>query len=332
LERTDISATSDFFALGGSSRAAVQLMNRIRERLDPALGLRHLFEHPTLEAQAALVGRASQDALLRLRPGSGPGHLVLVHPVGGGVLCYRELIAALPPGPTVLGAQHAGLDGGPASGSVPELAERYVRQLERTVDGGRVVLVGWSMGGVLALEMARRLGGCGTVGVDRVLVLDGWAAADPGAARSDAGQVVRDFLLDLGRGATVDPGTGPDPESLLRGGLERLRCAGVLDRDLRDGDVERLFAVYRANYDALRRYRPPVPAAPVDLFVARRASAPRAGLVPLHEVLDSSAAPVATIELDADHFTIVARPAVERIAEHVGRVTAAAGAPGRPGT
>lgn len=342
LGRTDVSVTHDFFALGGSSRSAVQLMNRIRERLDPSLGLRHLFEHPTLQAQAALVGRQSEGAggadppLPRLRPGSGAGHLVLVHPIGGGVLCYRELIAALPAALTVLGAQHAGLDGGPTSGSVPELAGRYVRQLARAVPGGDVVLLGWSMGGVVALEMARQLGERGAVGVHRVLVLDGWATADPTAAPSDAGEVARDFLLDLGNGADLgaeagpevdaEVGTGPGPAdggAVLRSGLRRLRSAGLVHPDLRDGDVDRLFSVYRANYDALRGYPPPVPTHPVDLFVARHVAPPRAGLVRLHDVLDRSSAPVATIDLDADHFTIVARPAVTRIAEHIGRVTGA---------
>jgi thioesterase domain-containing protein len=346
LGRTEISITHDFFALGGSSRAAVQLMNRIRDRLDPSLGLRHLFEHPVLAAQAALVGRRNEAAgaegptLLRLRPGSGTGHLVLVHPVGGGVLCYRELVAALPAALTVLAAQHAGLDDGPTSGSVPELAGRYVEQLERSAPGDDVVLAGWSMGGMIALEMARRLGERGTVGVDRVLVLDGWATADPAAPPADAVKVVRDFLLDLGNGADpaleagpapgpeVGPAVGPEADggTVLRQGLRRLRSAGLVDRDLADDDVERLFRVYRANYDALRAFPPPVPTCPVDLFVARRAAPPRAGLVPLHDVLDRSAAPVATIDLDADHFAVVARPAVDRIAEHVAQVTAA----GRP--
>ncbi|MFL6129266.1 MAG: amino acid adenylation domain-containing protein [Mycobacteriales bacterium] len=335
LGRTEVSVTHDFFALGGSSRSAVQLMNRVRERLDPSLGLRHLFEHPTLEAQAALVGRQGEGAgvaelpLPRLRPGSGAGHLVLVHPIGGGVLCYRELVAALPAALTVLGAQHAGLDGGPTPGSVPELAGRYVRQLELAAPGGAVVLAGWSMGGVIALEMARRLGERGTVGVDRVLVLDGWATADPTAPPADAAAVVRDFLLDLANGADPGPevgsalGPGADGRTVLRHGLRRLRSAGLVDPDLRDDEVERLFRVYRANYDALRGYPLPVPTSRVDLFVARRAAPPRAGLVPLHDVLDRSAAPVATIDLDADHFTIVARPAVARIAEHLGRVTGA---------
>ncbi len=152
--------------------------------------------------------------------------------------------------------------------------------------------------------MACLLGRRGTVAVDRVVVLDGWAGADPSAPPADTATVVRDFRQDSAGAA--DPNTDP-----------------TADPPAAD---ERLFAVYRADYDALRGHLPTMPAVPVDLFVAGRASPSRAGLVPLHEVLDRSAAPVTTVEVDADHFSIVTGPAVRRIAAHLGRVTGPAGA------
>ena len=207
----------------------------------------------------------------------------------------------------MLGAQHPGLDGGPTSGSVPELAARYAEQLERVAPAGGVVLAGWSMGGVVALEMACLLGRRGTVAVDRVVVLDGWAGADPSAPPADTATVVRDFRQDSAGAA--DPNTDPTADPTADPAAD-----------------ERLFAVYRADYDALRGHPPTAPAVPVDLLVAGRASPSRAGLVPLHEVLDRSAAPVTTVEVDADHFSIVTGPAVLRIAAHLGRVAGAGGA------
>ncbi len=287
LGRDEVSATADFFAAGGNSRAAVQLMNRIRDRLGGALSLRHLFEHPTPAAQAALLDEGTAPAghgLVPLRAGSGAGAVVLVHPIGGGVLCYRELVEALPPGPVVLGAQHAGLDGGPVAGSVAELADRYGQQLAAAVPGGDVVLAGWSMGGVIALEIARRLG---PGVVRRVVVLDGWAAADPAGPPADPADVEREFRADL----AAEP-------------------AGE----------QRLFAVYQANHRALREHRPVVPDVPVDLFAARAATA-RRGLVRLHEALGRPA-----VYLDTDHDGIVARPAVAGLAAHLAGYGAGCGA------
>jgi len=321
-----VSVTDDFFAVGGSSRSAVQLVNRIHERLDPLMSLRELFENPTLAGQAARIGQQSgrtEPALVRLRSGHH-GPLVLVHPIGGGVLCYRELVDALPADVYVLGAQHAGLDGGLPSGSVPQLAERYARQVENAAPGGDVVLAGWSMGGLIALETARLLLRRGTVGVSRVVVLDGWAVDPAGVEGADPGvddvcRVAADFLHDLVGGGDVvsEPVTG-DADTVLLRGLERLRSARRIEPGLEIGDVERLFDVYRSNYDALRRHRVGLPGCPVDLFVAHRATATRARLVPLHEVLDTSSAQVRLTTLDADHFTIVTGEAAELVAEHLG--------------
>ena len=58
LGRGDISATDDFFALGGHSLIATQVMTRLSERCGVTLPLRVLFEQPTVEAFAAAARTA----------------------------------------------------------------------------------------------------------------------------------------------------------------------------------------------------------------------------------------------------------------------------------
>jgi amino acid adenylation domain-containing protein len=154
----------DFFEQGGTSLLAVRLLNAIADEFGTRLPLASLLRHGTIAAQAALLaqGRGAwhgRDPLVVLREGHGDGALVLVHPVGGHVLCYRELAALVPEGVAVLALQSPG-DG--AAREVSGLAARYVESLAgRLFRTRRVHLAGWSMGGVIAHERARQLEAAG---------------------------------------------------------------------------------------------------------------------------------------------------------------------------
>ncbi|MBX7265796.1 alpha/beta fold hydrolase [Micromonospora sp. Llam7] len=85
-----------------------------------------------------------------LRSGGSP-HLHLVHPGGGGITAYQGLAAALPQGWTVTASDDMG-----QGDSVELLAGTYLRELL-----GRSylpdLLGGWSLGGLVAFQVARLL-------------------------------------------------------------------------------------------------------------------------------------------------------------------------------
>ncbi|BAN48812.1 non-ribosomal peptide synthase/polyketide synthase [Metapseudomonas resinovorans] len=72
LDVTELSAGDNFFALGGNSIRAVQVIARLREELGVALDMRQLFEAPTLGEFSALVerlvaeGGQARDSIARL--------------------------------------------------------------------------------------------------------------------------------------------------------------------------------------------------------------------------------------------------------------------------
>ncbi|RBQ20691.1 non-ribosomal peptide synthetase [Spongiactinospora rosea] len=74
LRLSDISAGDDFFALGGNSLLAAQAVTRIAERLGADIGVRDLFEAPTVSAFARRAAAAgSARARLPIVPaGAGP--------------------------------------------------------------------------------------------------------------------------------------------------------------------------------------------------------------------------------------------------------------------
>ncbi|BCQ63720.1 hypothetical protein PBOI14_54700 [Pseudomonas sp. Boi14] len=61
LQCASVAADDHFFLLGGNSIAATQVIARLREELGLELGLRLLFEAPTLGAFSAAVARQQQD-------------------------------------------------------------------------------------------------------------------------------------------------------------------------------------------------------------------------------------------------------------------------------
>ncbi len=115
LQVRPIGVTDDFFDLGGHSLLAVRLAARIEEQFGRSLALSDLLLSSTIEELAAqireVVGSRVASPLVNLGA-SGPGWpLYLVHPIGGGIVCYNSLASGFDGTRGVLGLQAAGYEG-----------------------------------------------------------------------------------------------------------------------------------------------------------------------------------------------------------------------------
>ncbi|HUQ56446.1 amino acid adenylation domain-containing protein [Lentzea sp.] len=167
LGRPEIGVTDDFFALGGDSLVATTLVAQIRKATGRSLPVSALFRDTTVAQLADLVRRTDPDepwpVVVPLVSSPGAPHLVLVHPVGGHLLGYRELTAELGGDFTISGLQAPGLDGRAAPlRSIADFAALYASLVREACPDAPIHLAGWSFGGVVAYEMARLLDAGGT--------------------------------------------------------------------------------------------------------------------------------------------------------------------------
>ncbi|MEV6324275.1 condensation domain-containing protein [Nocardia sp. NPDC051787] len=161
LDSSEFDRATDFFAVGGDSVMAIRMLNRLRGELGLLVTPRAFRADPGLAAVAAVAdqaGAASEpgDCAVTLRDGTGTP-LFLLHPTGGDVLCYVDLARKLDTDRPVIGIQDPALAGETGPESVAELAGRYERVLRAHQPTGPYLLGGWSMGGIVAHELARRL-------------------------------------------------------------------------------------------------------------------------------------------------------------------------------
>ncbi|BCJ50041.1 non-ribosomal peptide synthetase [Actinoplanes sp. NBRC 14428] len=284
--------TDDFFAYGGHSLAAAALMNAVEREFGVRLPLAALYEHRTVRRLATLLGRQAAHGPVRVRMGGRGSPVVLVHPVGGDILCYQPLVAALGDHATLWGiAASTHPDG---ERTVPALAREYAD----LADGDTVRLAGWSFGAVVAYEMARVL-------VDRgrrcdLVMIDPWLPATPGADVDDA-TLLASFVHNLSEGRLRGHAAGGDLESLVAG---EPRLAGMSVPALTE-----MFGRYRANARALNRYEFTADARlrPVVLTATEGLGAGGAAyLTPLSASRYAAALPGATWhEVNGDHFSVV---------------------------
>lgn len=152
----------DFFAAGGDSLKAICFIAECSQAFGMELPLTMLFENPTMRMLAASIEQARrtngilrEPRLVTLRAGDASPPLILVHPVGGTVTCYRDLAASLPGARPVYGLRVSGLyEGEELAPSLEQMAEDYL-DLLAALDTPAFHLAGWSFGGAVAFEMAR---------------------------------------------------------------------------------------------------------------------------------------------------------------------------------
>ncbi|WP_216362277.1 thioesterase domain-containing protein, partial [Microcystis aeruginosa] len=158
----DIGIQENFFELGGHSLLAVSLINRIEQKLDKRLPLTSLFQNGTIASLAQLLAQETtqpaSSPLIAIQSQGDKTPFFAVHPIGGNVLCYADLARNLGTKQPFYGLQSLGLSELEKTvASIEEMAMIYIEAIQTVQASGPYYLGGWSMGGVIAFEIAQQL-------------------------------------------------------------------------------------------------------------------------------------------------------------------------------
>jgi amino acid adenylation domain-containing protein len=353
LDRGAIDLDRGFFEQGGDSIAAVRLVLGIDAALGRRLTVGALFEHPTLRALARQLDDAAAPAteasavhaparpagpsILVLRDGPAGPPIWLPAPVHGNALCYLRFAGLLGPGVRCHGLPSPGIDGEAAPvDDFVALAAHHVATIRAHQPRGPYVLVGWSMGGSLAFEMAVQLERAGEAVSHLVLI----GATPPSQDHLDSARAamggyetwriayfyLRTLAFSLGIPIALDLGEFARlPEDQVLGRLLALvRTLGPLGADIDRELALRWLGVVRATLYGHHHHRPsgrfggralvirpaaPNPLASDDLVRAR-------GLAP-GRWEEHLAGPVEVRTLAGNHYTLMQEPWVSVVAETV---------------
>ena len=239
LGRERFGVDEDFFASGGHSLAALEVIAAVEEQLGLSVSIGALFAHPTVQALAAsIAGERGEGAEfapvlpLREQPTAhdatdAPAPLFILPPAGGLGWCYAGYLSHLPAQQGVYAVQAEAFSDPQAgfASSLQELAEGYLKLIEKTLAERslprRFALMGWSVGGTAAVQVAALAQAAGAQ-VERVILLDAYPSEQwQGVPAPDEQESFRALLR---MGGLPEPAA--DERLDLPGTLERLQRAG----------------------------------------------------------------------------------------------------------
>ena len=354
LDKESLGANINFFDAGGSSLQAAMLTSQLSEDLEVHVPTALIFDladitqmatrlvelYPAemtnrfgaecIEQQVEQSGLANQGdgtsnselvshpLIAPLKPSGPRPPIFMVHPPGGIVMCYRELSMHLPKDQPLFAIRSHGLHGDEKlPDSIERMAAAYVAALRQTRPHGPYVLGGWSLGGLIAYEMAKQLLAKGEP-VTRLIMLDTTIPA--GSTELVPAEEQVNVGLEYGIDLTLEELSELPPEEQLPFLWDHAKKLGVLDDNSSPEVVaqalEDLQGLFSHHVECSSRYK--LEPLDIDLALYRPSETPQEIKVAHDRGWGHLVDRVQVDFVPGHHHSMVQSPNVEQLADKIG--------------
>jgi acetoacetyl-CoA synthetase len=214
LQQSSVHVDDNFFELGGDSSLALQLFNEIAKTCGRELPPVTIYQAPTITALATLLeqpARARFPPFVLMKSGAKKPPVYLAHGLGGSAMDFFQPVKHIQTGHPIYGLQARGIDGvDEPFERIEDMAQYHLDAIRELQPRGPYLLIGYSLGGLVALEMAQSLTATG----EKVALL-AMVDAYPHLSHLSLGQRLRirarqarrglQFVGDLGGSASYKP-------------------------------------------------------------------------------------------------------------------------------
>ncbi|OTA20325.1 peptide synthase [Xenorhabdus beddingii] len=151
-----VGVNDDFFECGGTSILAIPVCQQMSALLGQSIPVMELFKQRNIRG---ILGSLEYRLVQPLNKKSTQETLWMIHPAMAGCEVYLDLANTLEGQMHCLGVDNYNLYHRPLITSLHDIARFYLEQMERyqPLTQGPVHILGWSMGGLIALEIAAQL-------------------------------------------------------------------------------------------------------------------------------------------------------------------------------
>ena len=161
LGKSVASPDDNFFDLGGDPAIAAALFEELARITGRELPPIFIYQAPTVRLLAELFQQTAAprfSPLVPLKSGDGRAPVVLIPGLGGNVMEFHQLVRSQQWNAPIFGMQYNGLDGQTKPFTTIEGMAAFGHDALKAVQPeGPYFLIGYSLGGLIALEIARLL-------------------------------------------------------------------------------------------------------------------------------------------------------------------------------
>lgn len=322
LELNKLSIKDNFFTLGGHSLLAVKLMSEIERKLGINLPISLIFKAGNIEdlaqeinrIQTTIYSHKNYDSLVLMKQGNhNINPLFLIHPIGGEVFCYNDLVSYLDTERSCYGLTYPNVKTSPKYQSIEDLASTYLDEIKKIQNDSKYLLGGWSYGGLISFEMAKQLNKQGK-NIELLILIE--PSIPSGIKQTNENLLFIDFIANLTLNKDIN--INNDQLKLLpiaeqvKIVLKQLKENNILPQQYKLSKFQEQFTIFKHNVEAISKYEVQNLTAEILLF-----KSPNYSDIAINFWTEKIKGNLTIYEILGNHFTIMTQSNAMVLAEYL---------------